>query len=205
MTTSSEATCEGCGHTYQRLPTAKSGLCCGCRKLKRAVRKLEIRCGTDAGAITTQAQLDEWYDADKLRCHICGSEFAGLYRHVGRAHGVSPTEYKSRFGIPITYGLAGRATRVKQAACAAATSKKMASIGFANLVKGRAAKTGARAVWTSYQAKDHVVCMVESPNHPSNLEGVVEMTCTSCGNTFPAPASIAASYQCRAKCPSCRL
>lgn len=199
-----EEKCGGCGNTYQRLPGAASGLCCRCRKNKRESNGTEKRDPVDPLAFDSQAALDEWYSADALRCHICGGEFPGLYRHVGRVHGIDTREYKIRFGIPMGYGLSGQATRQKQMASGAATAEKMRSAGFKNLAIGRAAKTGRRVAWTPYQARDQVAMMVEAPGHPSNLEGDVDVTCTGCGNPFPMSAKIVLSFQCRAECPSCR-
>lgn len=202
---STEDTCADCGHTYQRLPHAKSGLCCSCRKTKREVTKsLKRRPENDPDAFQTQAALDEWHSHDALRCHLCGDSFPGLYRHVSMVHGISTRDYKQRFGIPVTYGLAGKATREKQAACGRATSTKMAKAGYTNLAHGRAAKTGTRMAWTVFQATEHSTRMVEAPGHPSNYEGEMELTCTVCGGAYEVPASIGLSRQCRAKCPSCK-
>lgn len=200
--TGTEDKCKGCGHTYQRLPHAKSGLCCGCRRVK-LTSAAKRRPSAEPGAFDSQEALDAWHAADALRCHVCGESFPGLYRHVGLAHGISTRDYKQRFGIPITYGLSGAATREKQRASGAATADKMRAGGFGNLAKGRAAKTGARTAWVPYQAREHAVRMVESPGHPSNYEGETEVTCTGCGNGFLMPANIALSFQCRARCHSC--
>jgi len=122
---------------------------------------------------------------------------------LGRAHGVDVREYKERYGIPMTLGLSGKATREKQKACAAATIEKTRATGFKNLATGRANKTGSRVDWTPYQAREQVLQMIESPNHPSHLEGEVELTCTKCGNPFPMSAKVACAFQCRAVCPDC--
>ena len=203
--TTEEARCTSCGNLYHKLPNAKSGRCCNCRRIKREQKKLvrEARPADVPGAFTTQADLDEWYAADKLRCHICGGAFAGLYKHLGMAHGMDAREYKVRFGIPTTYGLSGRATREKQRQCAAATTEKQRQTGFQNLANGRANKTGTRVAWAPYQAREHVLRMIESPNHPSQLEGEVEVICTKCGNPYPISAKVACARQCRAVCPSC--
>lgn len=202
---SREDTCKRCGNTYQRLPRAKSELCCGCRKIKREVKKSMQRVSSaDPTAFQTQRELDEWHSHDALRCHICGNSFPGLYRHAPLAHGINVRDYKQRFGIPMTYSLAGKATREKHAACGRATSMKMAADNYANLAHGRAAKTGIRTAWVPYQATEHALRMIESPGHPSNYEGEMELTCRECGNAYEVPASIGLSRQCRAKCPSCK-
>lgn len=103
----------------------------------------------------------------------------------------------------MTYGLSGAATRKKQSICGSTTTEKMRACGYANLEKARNTKTGTRVAWTPYQARDHAVLMVESPNHPSQLEGEVDVICTRCANPFPLPVSIALAFQCRATCPQC--
>lgn len=200
-----EDTCKSCGHTYQRLPRAKSKLCCSCRKIKIEAKKSVSRMvANDPPAFQTQKELDEWYSHDALRCHICGGNFPGLYRHVSLAHGITARDYKLRFGIPLTYGLAGRTTRQKHAACGCATSVKMSVDGYANLSHARTAKTGTRVAWAPYQAAIHASRMIKSPNHPSNFEGEMELTCRECGDAYEVPASIGLSKQCVAKCPTCR-
>ena len=203
-----EDVCTECGHLYLRLPHATSGKCCRCRGgTSHGSCDVEHRREVIPGAFTSQAQLDAWYDNDKLRCHICGEEHAGLYRHVGMAHGVDTREYKKMYGIPMTYGLSGKATREKHRQSAANTIEQMKATGFKNLEKGRKArKEGSRkrTTWTAYQLKDHMARLIESPNHPSNLEGDVEVVCTQCGTEFPVAATIALQYQCKATCPSCK-
>jgi hypothetical protein len=132
--------CDRCASLYRRLPHAKSGLCCSCRKDKRESEAPARRLSADPLAFQSQAELDAWYSHDLLRCHICGEHTAGLSQHIIKKHGVTPDEYRLRFNIPSGYGLSGRATRIKQRACAAATLDKMRDSGFANLEKARAAK-----------------------------------------------------------------
>lgn len=200
----SEAICIKCGNRYQKLPRSTSGKCCSCRKLARQKVASRQRSETAESAFDSQTALDAWYDHDKLECHLCGGRFAGLYAHVRTAHQMSARDYKLRFGIPMTYGLSGRSTRMKQRACAAATIEKTSKHAFSNLKKGRAARGTSRVSWTRYQANEHVVRMTESDAHPSHYEGYVTMTCTSCGDEFDLPATIALSFQCRAKCPACK-
>lgn len=198
-----EAQYANCGHTYQRLPHARSGLCCSCRGVKRrkdAVAPHDLA----PGAFDSQAALDAWYAEDALRCHICGGAYPGLYQHVGRTHGVSAREYKLRYGIPITYGLSGRATRMAQRRNGASTAGKMREAGYANLAAARSRKGHTRTKWAPYQARDHVVKMTEASGHPSNYTGNTWLTCTICGGSFQMPASIALSFQCRARCAACQ-
>jgi ROS/MUCR transcriptional regulator protein len=38
-------------------------------------------------------------DGARLQCHVCGQFRAGLALHVRRAHGLSPDEYRERYGL----------------------------------------------------------------------------------------------------------
>jgi len=40
---------------------------------------------------------------------LCGRSFVQLAAHLGPAHGMTADGYKERYGIPWTYGLAGKA------------------------------------------------------------------------------------------------
>jgi hypothetical protein len=63
----------------------------------------------------TRAELEAYFDDDKLACLICGKRFANLGLHVSATHKISGDAYRERFGIPWTYGLAGKAFREKSA------------------------------------------------------------------------------------------
>lgn len=58
----------------------------------------------------TNAELDAYFDADEIECLECGRRFRNLGRHV-RQHGMTPDEYRDKWGIPRGRGLAGRSTR----------------------------------------------------------------------------------------------
>lgn len=59
------------------------------------------------GKFTEVVQLKKYFAAEKLQCLLCGREYGNLGLHVTRGHKVSHDDYKARFGIPWTYGLAG--------------------------------------------------------------------------------------------------
>lgn len=84
--------------------------------------------------------LDEWHSHDLLKCHICGEHFAMLGLHITTKHNITTKEYRARFGIHWTYGLTGRATRIKLRTCAARTLAKMRERGMSNLAHARDAK-----------------------------------------------------------------
>jgi hypothetical protein len=56
-------------------------------------------------------ELRNYFDEDKLTCLICGQLCVQLAAHIEPAHGLSADSYKERFGIPWTYGLAGKSFR----------------------------------------------------------------------------------------------
>ncbi len=50
-------------------------------------------------------------DGERAQCHICGDYFGNLGGHVSQVHGVTPDEYKERFGLNATTGLIGPALK----------------------------------------------------------------------------------------------
>lgn len=57
---------------------------------------------------TTVEELKEYFDHEKLTCLLCGREFHNLGLHVSTTHQMHKDDYKERFGIPWSYGLAGK-------------------------------------------------------------------------------------------------
>ncbi|MEM9676911.1 MAG: MucR family transcriptional regulator [Pseudomonadota bacterium] len=41
--------------------------------------------------------------SDHLVCLCCGLKFKSLKRHLGTAHGLTPDQYRSKWGLPDTY------------------------------------------------------------------------------------------------------
>jgi len=54
-------------------------------------------------------------DGEKVRCHICGRYFRYLANHVWRTHDMWADQYRAFFGLNVTTGLVGPATRALQA------------------------------------------------------------------------------------------
>jgi len=50
-------------------------------------------------------------DGERVQCHICGAFFGNLGGHVSQVHGLTPDDYKRRFGLNATTGLIGPALR----------------------------------------------------------------------------------------------
>lgn len=198
-----ESTCHKCHQTYLKHPRAKLNLCCRCRpKRTKKARVLPID-NLAPNALKTDDELAEYFEHDELECLICHERHAGLYRHVLLAHGVKTRDYKIRFGIPITYGLVGKATKVKMQSSSGATQEKMRASGFENLKKARAARGNSRMAWPTYHRHAHVAKMVESQNHPSKMEGMDILYC-KCGGEVYVPAAAALPLQCRVRCETCK-
>jgi len=76
-----------------------------------------------AGKFQSVDELQQYFDQEKLVCLLCGKLCIQLAAHVGPSHKVTADEYKYRFGIPWTYGLAGKGFREKSARRITATRK----------------------------------------------------------------------------------
>lgn len=60
------------------------------------------------GKFTEVKQIKEYFDHEKLQCLLCGREYHNLGLHITCGHKTSHDEYKESFGIPWSYGLAGK-------------------------------------------------------------------------------------------------
>ncbi len=60
------------------------------------------------GKFKEVSELKKYFAQDKLQCLLCGREYGNLGLHITRGHNISHDDYKVRFGIPWTYGLAGQ-------------------------------------------------------------------------------------------------
>jgi DNA-binding NarL/FixJ family response regulator len=63
------------------------------------------------GRFSSFEELKVYFDKDKLTCLLCGREYIGLGNHISVGHEITMDEYKAQFGIPWTYGLAGKGFR----------------------------------------------------------------------------------------------
>jgi len=59
------------------------------------------------------AEIKAYLGEDTLACLICGRHLTVLPAHLRARHGMSADDYRIRFGIPFSYGLAGRAFRAQ--------------------------------------------------------------------------------------------
>ena len=59
----------------------------------------------------TTAEIRAYLGEDTLPCLICGRRLTVLPAHLRARHGMTADDYRVRFGIPFSYGLAGRGFR----------------------------------------------------------------------------------------------
>lgn len=50
-------------------------------------------------------------DGERVQCHVCGDFFGNLGGHISQVHGLTPDDYKARFGLNATTGLIGPALK----------------------------------------------------------------------------------------------
>ena len=55
----------------------------------------------------TKEEVDEYFSGEKIECLECGKMFFSLGNHITRIHHISVDEYKTKYGLPATRGLAG--------------------------------------------------------------------------------------------------
>ena len=67
----------------------------------------------DVRPFQTKAEIKAYLGEDRLACLICGMRLTVLPAHLKARHAISADDYRIRFGIPFSYGLAGQAFRRK--------------------------------------------------------------------------------------------
>lgn len=65
------------------------------------------------GIFSSFEELKEYFREDRLTCLLCGRNYGNLGIHISQGHGTTMDEYRQQFGIPWTYGLAGKTFRDK--------------------------------------------------------------------------------------------
>ena len=65
------------------------------------------------GIFSSFEELKEYFNEDRLTCLLCGRDYGNLGIHISQGHGTTMDEYRQQFGIPWTYGLAGKTFRDK--------------------------------------------------------------------------------------------
>lgn len=68
---------------------------------------------SDVRPFQTKAEIKAYLGEDRLACLLCGQRLTVLPAHLKARHGMSADDYRIRFGIPFSYGLAGRDFRRK--------------------------------------------------------------------------------------------
>ena len=60
------------------------------------------------GKFQTKDEVRAYLDETKVTCLLCGRKYIHLACHIALGHDVSCDDYKERYGIPWSYGLAGK-------------------------------------------------------------------------------------------------
>lgn len=117
---------------------------------------------------------------------------------------MSTDDYKLRFGIPLSWGLTGTATKARLQQSARTTCEQLQSQGYPNLVKARTKKPLARRQPPSYVRSAWGSKMAALPNHLSKLQGVEDAYCSACGALMKVHA-LWALRTCSLLCDTCRV
>lgn len=80
--------------------------------MKRRLKK-DIRLVASRGKFATMKELEKYFGGNRLTCLLCGKRCVQLASHIRPAHGLSADDYREMFGIPWTYGLAGKSFRLR--------------------------------------------------------------------------------------------
>ena len=75
-------------------------------------------------------------DGARLQCHVCGRFYAGLALHARHSHGLTPEQYRERYGLARGQSLNAPAYQAKQRA--AALARDAGAVGAAVLREVRA-------------------------------------------------------------------
>jgi hypothetical protein len=54
----------------------------------------------------SRAELDRYLNEPRVQCLECGRRFKKLATHLSRGHGMAPDDYREKYGIPYSVGLA---------------------------------------------------------------------------------------------------
>lgn len=67
-------------------------------------------------AFSTIEEAQSYLDVDRLTCLLCGRKLKALGVHLLMIHGMAAEDYHFKYGIPVTLGLTGTATKEKKIA-----------------------------------------------------------------------------------------
>lgn len=56
-------------------------------------------------------EIDAYLDSDPIPCLLCGHSFRVLARHLRLIHAMTPDQYRERYGLPYSVGLAAVSSR----------------------------------------------------------------------------------------------
>ncbi|MFO1067973.1 MAG: MucR family transcriptional regulator [Geminicoccaceae bacterium] len=82
------------------------------RRLLDAARRREVLPGYPVlpRAMSIE-EVDAYLDSDPIPCLLCGHSFKVLARHLQHIHAMTPDQYRERYGLPYSIGLAAVSSR----------------------------------------------------------------------------------------------
>jgi len=80
---------------------------------KRASRRVVLDGFPWVGVFKTEKEVQEYFNGDRIQCLLCGRSFKTLVTHLLKIHNISVDDYKIRYGLPWTRGLACSETSEK--------------------------------------------------------------------------------------------
>lgn len=210
-----ECECIQCGAAFIKFYASRARMCCACSLINKKIKAGEI-VKLQAGypkdtAIQSLEELESYYSGEKITCLLCGNEYRALTpKHLNGAHGVTTKEYKLMFGLYLSRGLLGSATR------------KIYSERQHEVMQGET-KTRILKIMHQHNSNNprivvgcaHSPALVEkrkaiskaaivSDNHISKRKNIVAANCSKCGETVEVSEATAITKRCKLLCTRCK-
>lgn len=210
-----ECECIQCGASFIKFYASRARTCCACSLINKKIKAGEI-VKLQAGypkdtAIQSLEELESYYSGEKITCLLCGNEYRALTpKHLNGAHGVTTKEYKLMFGLYLSRGLLGGATR------------KIYSERQHEVMQGET-KTRILKIMHQHNSNNprivvgcaHSPALVEkrkaiskaaivSDNHISKRKNIVAANCSKCGETVEVSEATAITKRCKLLCARCK-
>lgn len=210
-----ECECIQCGAAFPKFYASRAKTCCACSIINKKIKSGEIA-KLQAGypkdtALQSVEELESYYSGEKITCLLCGNEYRALTpKHLNGAHGVTNKEYKLMFGLYLSKGLLGAATR------------KIYSDRQREVMQG---ETKTRILKTMHQHNSdnprrwvgcaHAPALVDkhkliskaaiaSDKHISKRKNIVAANCSRCGEVVEVSEATAVTKRCKLLCARCK-
>lgn len=91
----------------------------GSRALRRRAARRRIRPGFPIEPRPfSRAEIIEYMSGDRITCLLCGKDYRKIGIHLLKCHGITPDDYRARYGLPWSKGLCCQETRARHSALA---------------------------------------------------------------------------------------